>query len=463
MKLKTKFKIISVVVIGLITAIGVFIFSQVRILEAEIEENRIAAEIVRGVFELNLLTSDYSLHSGERTQEQWQLRHQSLGSLIQSNTLTMHFQQRHLEEQAVLDNLSKNHELIQTTFLKLTEDVSPELEERLVAELSVKSQSMLSDASLLMNFSRVGLAAFQQKVPLFIIFSITVLAGIIFFLLFMVTRDVLKPLLNLQKGVEIVGSGDLKYRIEIKRKDEIGELTSGFNDMNAKLRESYSGLEQKVKERTKKVSELNSVLKLLNKILRHDILNDLTVVEGQISMHSDEKGEAQEFTDATTAIGRSKTLVTQMRALESAVSEGAGLKPMKIKEVVDECAQGFPDIKFFIKGDAVVNADEALCSVVENIIDNAKIHGKANSVTFNVNTKGDFVEIGIADDGKGISDDIKNKLFQEGFKYGETGHTGLGLYIVRKTIERYGGSVSVGDNKPKGAVFVLQIPVGKGG
>ncbi|RLI75450.1 histidine kinase, partial [Archaeoglobales archaeon] len=40
---------------------------------------------------------------------------------------------------------------------------------------------------------------------------------------------------------------------------------------------------------------------------------------------------------------------------------------------------------------------------------------------------------------------------------GETAHTGLGLYIVKRVVERYGGDVSVEDNKPKGAVFVVRL------
>jgi two-component system sensor kinase len=50
---------------------------------------------------------------------------------------------------------------------------------------------------------------------------------------------------------------------------------------------------------------------------------------------------------------------------------------------------------------------------------------------------------------------VKEKIFDEGFSYGERRGTGLGLYLVKKTMERYGGSVRVEDNKPQGAVFVL--------
>ena len=59
--------------------------------------------------------------------------------------------------------------------------------------------------------------------------------------------------------------------------------------------------------------------------------------------------------------------------------------------------------------------------------------------------------------GKGIPDEIKARIFEEGFKFGETGNTGFGLYIVNRTMEKYGGSVVVKDNHPRGAIFELRL------
>jgi signal transduction histidine kinase len=61
------------------------------------------------------------------------------------------------------------------------------------------------------------------------------------------------------------------------------------------------------------------------------------------------------------------------------------------------------------------------------------------------------------DYGIGIPDEIKDKIFDEGFHYGETGHTGIGLYIVQTTVEEYGGMVFVEDNTPQGAVFIIRL------
>ncbi|MCK4694401.1 MAG: HAMP domain-containing histidine kinase [Candidatus Cloacimonetes bacterium] len=50
---------------------------------------------------------------------------------------------------------------------------------------------------------------------------------------------------------------------------------------------------------------------------------------------------------------------------------------------------------------------------------------------------------------------ITDNIMVTVFIHGKTGHTGLGLYIVSKAMESYGGSVSIEDNQPNGSVFIL--------
>lgn len=211
------------------------------------------------------------------------------------------------------------------------------------------------------------------------------------------------------------------------------------------------------KEAEQKVFELNEILKLLNKILRHDILNDVTVVESSVDMFSEEKDESL-LEDILAATLRSKATIKNMRALETAIASGQELKPVNLEDVLQEVKKQFPKMSINVTGSGTVKADKALNSVLENIIRNAKMHGNTDKVNISISDNKKTVEVRIADQGSGIPDEAKSKLFTEGFKYGETGNTGLGLFIVRKTIERYGGSVSLEDNKPKGTVFILVIP-----
>jgi two-component system nitrogen regulation sensor histidine kinase NtrY len=63
----------------------------------------------------------------------------------------------------------------------------------------------------------------------------------------------------------------------------------------------------------------------------------------------------------------------------------------------------------------------------------------------------------VADDGIGISNEDKIRLFEPNFSTKKTG-MGLGLTIVNSIISDHGGMISVRDNHPQGAKFVIELP-----
>jgi len=204
-----------------------------------------------------------------------------------------------------------------------------------------------------------------------------------------------------------------------------------------------------------KIIELNQALRVLNKILRHDILNNITVIMLSLEMMKTEDISLKNR--ALSAIQKSVELVNKMRDLETAISSGGELKPYDAKTKLAEIIISFPEIKFKIEGNCKILADEAIISVFNNLLRNAVIHGKADKVDIFMEKKSGFCTIKISDNGVGIPDVIKDKLFDEGVSYDENKGMGLGLYIVKKTIERYGGDVSFENNVPKGTTFILKL------
>ena len=83
-----------------------------------------------------------------------------------------------------------------------------------------------------------------------------------------VGRRVVRPLRTLREGVERIGSGDLGFRLELKTGDEIEALADEFNKMTAQLQESYAGLERKVEERTRDLTESLEQQTATSEILR---------------------------------------------------------------------------------------------------------------------------------------------------------------------------------------------------
>ncbi|MBI2338446.1 GAF domain-containing sensor histidine kinase [Candidatus Daviesbacteria bacterium] len=207
-----------------------------------------------------------------------------------------------------------------------------------------------------------------------------------------------------------------------------------------------------------KLSELNDVLKILNKTLRHDLLNHLTVIGGNLNLMHERKKSIDDLEDLNLAIDQSINLIQQIGHLEATISSGASLKPFEVRNLVEKISRCFPMLKFNINGTGIVLTDEALYFVIENIVRNAYLHGQTKRVDIEIKRKDNIVEVNIADFGKGIPLGVRSKLFTEGFKFGSSANHGLGLYIAKRTVMRYGGNIKVSANYPKGAVFKLLLP-----
>jgi signal transduction histidine kinase len=209
-----------------------------------------------------------------------------------------------------------------------------------------------------------------------------------------------------------------------------------------------------VKEKESQESLLET-LGLVNKILRHDILNDLNIISLSIDNLKERMNE-KELDMSHRAVDHSLKIIRDMKDLESLISI-KGLSTIDLRLLLMETAQEFP-VTVNITGDCSVKADNGLRSVIGNIIQNAIVHGKADRIDVSMKEINGSCELRISDNGSGIADKIKGRVFEEGFKYGRAGHTGLGLYIARKIVERY-GKISLEDNVPSGATFILRLNI----
>ena len=206
------------------------------------------------------------------------------------------------------------------------------------------------------------------------------------------------------------------------------------------------------------MEEMNKTLKVVNSILRHDILNNLTVIGGSLEIYKMKKDE-KFLSSATNAVDRSVDIIKKMKEVEVVISPKE-MKMMNLRATVDDVVRKFIGYKmrFDVRGEGYVLADDALGSVFENIINNAINHSGSDFMTISIAPQNDgFCEVRIADQGVGIPTDVKPKIWQEGYKYGKSGQSGLGLFIVKKVVERYGGTITVEDNQPKGTAFLMRL------
>lgn len=114
-----------------------------------------------------------------------------------------------------------------------------------------------------------------------------------------------------------------------------------------------------------------------------------------------------------------------------------------------------------------VEADpDRLREVITNLIDNAIKYSQAGTITVTVSTEGDSIVFSVKDQGIGIAPEEQKHLFQKFYRVNnsytrEIGGTGLGLYLARSLIERFGGRIWVESQLGQGSSFKFSLPLVK--
>ncbi|MFC4988164.1 PAS domain-containing sensor histidine kinase [Saliphagus infecundisoli] len=212
-------------------------------------------------------------------------------------------------------------------------------------------------------------------------------------------------------------------------------------------------------------------LELLNRVVRHDIRNDIAVVLGWaelLSDHVDEEGEEhlQRILDSGEHIVE---LTETARDLVETVTERGDLavEPTPLSSVLDTelslREESFPEAEFVLEDpvpDVEVAVNGMASSLFRNLLNNAVQHndGETPVVKVSCEARREDVVVRIADDGPGIPDAQKEVVFAKGEKSLGSPGSGLGLHLVRTLVDQYGGDVRIEDNEPTGAVFVVSLP-----
>ncbi|MEA3559715.1 MAG: PAS domain-containing sensor histidine kinase [Candidatus Thermoplasmatota archaeon] len=286
-----------------------------------------------------------------------------------------------------------------------------------------------------------------------------------------------KELLNM-KPYDFIAHDDVDEKIGVLEKDDfrlVGERryrkkNASFIDVEVNANIIEIGGKEFIcavswditarKKAEKEMKDLNDILRLMAKITRHDIGNRLAVAMGLLGLmkegHVDELLVNESYRSTVKAIEITK----RMRDLEAIAVFKREPESYDLRDLVEGVIIDFP-VKYRVNGNCDILADDALISVFENLVGNALTHGKANRIQIDVTESGGICSILFSDDGKGIPKEIQDNVFEESFSYGEGKGTGLGLYIVKKVLERYGGSIERVEPVLKGATFKITLRCAK--
>lgn len=208
-------------------------------------------------------------------------------------------------------------------------------------------------------------------------------------------------------------------------------------------------------EAEKQIKNLNEVLQIINKILRHDVSNKLVGIRLAIETYEEDKNiemlkTAQEITDCGI------DLVRKMSKLEKLVTARDKLHKIDIRKTIDVLKKGYT-MPIRIKGNVDIKANQLIESVLDNLIGNAIQHSGTKQIVIELSEDRDHSIIKVIDYGKGMPEDVI-EFFKTCTSIKCTDLESLGLYIVKKSVEHYGGTIEIENSKPKGTTFIIKLP-----
>jgi len=297
---------------------------------------------------------------------------------------------------------------------------------------------------------------------------------LIFSLLFLLRRAVVKPIMEFRDKAKLIGKGNLDTQLVIKTNDELGELAEAFNEMSQDLKESRG-----------KIEEYNKILEDLLKQkdefigqLGHDLKNPLTPLVGllPIIMEKEQDPEIKEHLEIIyNNVEYMKDLIFNTLKLAKLRSsniefdiEELNLKDETIKVVESQkilLRDNNIELENRIQNDIFIQADKLRISeLFINLISNAVKYTKegGGKITIDALKENGFVKVSVKDSGIGMDLEQQERVFDEFYKAdkfsSEAHSSGLGLAICKRIVEKHGGKIWVESlGKDMGSTFYFTL------
>lgn len=308
-----------------------------------------------------------------------------------------------------------------------------------------------------------------------------------------ISRSISRPLAKLRDAAAEIGKGNLNARIEIKSNDEVGQLADSFKKMTADLKHTTTSidnlnaanqqLESEITDRKKaenqraqllkKVESVNNELKDFAYIVSHDLktpLRGISTLAHWISddyadkLGADGKGQMELL---LSHVGRMHDLIEGVLQYSSVGRIREELVEVELGELVPEVIDNVAapeNISITIEDElpAIVGEHTRIMQVFQNLLSNAvKYMDKpAGQIRIGCVDEGDCWKFSVADNGPGIEERHFKRIFKvfqtvsdrDGYE-----STGVGLSVVKKIVEIYGGKIWVESEVGKGSSFFFTL------
>jgi signal transduction histidine kinase len=299
-----------------------------------------------------------------------------------------------------------------------------------------------------------------------IILAVTVLLMCIW-----IYRGVAIPLGQMKIATQNIKDGNLDFELEVETDDEIGQLCRDFEEMRLRLKETSN---EKV-EYDKRSKELISNIS-------HDLKTPITAIKGYVEGIMDGVADTPEKMERYI-----RTIYNKANDMDNLINELTlyskidsnripyNFSTLLVNDYFDDCASDlkidiesrgvkFDYLNYVNDGVRIIADAEQLKRVINNIVSNAlKYMNKSQKqIHLRVKDVGDFVQVEIEDNGKGIGAKELPHIFERFYRTdasrnSETGGSGIGLSIVKKIIEEHGGKIWATSKEGTGTIMYFVI------
>lgn len=271
-------------------------------------------------------------------------------------------------------------------------------------------------------------------------------------------RTNLRQTEDLLAGFDALTEGNFGHRLALSAAEEWRQISDGFNDLATGLRER----EAAIQERERRLS-------VLNRVLRHNLQNDMTVIQGYAEMLPEFETREEREAAADEILSKARGLVDHGQkarhletVMESAQEGRTTLDAVEmVQNALENCAGEYPEVtvETDLPEEAWVSAISAVDFGVESVVENAFEHNEGDDQTVSVSIReaeGE-IEISVRDDGPGIPQYERDVLAREEESSLEHG-SGIGLWLSYWAVEKSGGELRFVDPPEGGGHVVVALP-----
>lgn len=262
----------------------------------------------------------------------------------------------------------------------------------------------------------------------------------------LLTRRSTRPLRQLSSSAaEIERTGDASSRLSAPTApEEISDLARTLNSMLAALQQSQ--------ERERRFLADAS----------HEMRTPLTSLSGNIDFLANHGADEELVADLQADAARLRRLIDDLLALERESAARTPEQPVRLDEMIAALVDGRPGVAGHVEAPATVLGEpEALARSFENLLENAAVHGPAGGrVEVSLGLNEGMARVTVADEGPGFppgQEEAAFERFWRGEEAKDRAGSGIGLAIVKATVERHGGTVSA-----SGSTVTILLPVAEG-